>query len=239
MSDNTTALSKSINLKWFSYRFAEQVLNSNLLIKNEIESVLLDQPIDMAALSRPRFNAVLQERFVSRGWTSQPQVFDEPDEPGAKMDFLKGRVGIEVGFGHASFIGIDMLKFQVSSYSALDKIDVGSLRGDDESFPENHEGRLRPELGGLIDVRESEEVSTVFQECDSGSNIRHWNRPLAVGTPTPPPPAGAPAQALSAQRLASQPFNSIRFCNRAMWGSLLPSRKSTAWRSAPLAYAAR
>ena len=60
MSDNTTALSKSINLKWFSYRFAEQVLNSNLLIKNEIESVLLDQPIDMAALSRPRFNAVLQ-----------------------------------------------------------------------------------------------------------------------------------------------------------------------------------
>jgi hypothetical protein len=26
---------------------------------------------------------------------------------------------------HASFIGIDLLKFQVSSYSALDKIDVG------------------------------------------------------------------------------------------------------------------
>jgi hypothetical protein len=46
-------------------------------------------------------------------------------DPGAKMDFLKGRVGIEVGFRHASFIGIDLLKFQVSSYSALDKIDVG------------------------------------------------------------------------------------------------------------------
>jgi len=55
----------------------------------------------------------------------------------------------------------------------------------------------------------------------------------------------APARArsctgtLSAQRLASPPFNSIRFCNRAMWGSLLPSRKSTAWRSAPLAYGTR
>src|SRR6516225_12029335 len=70
----------------------------------------------------------------------------------------------------------------------------GSLRGDDESFPENHEGRLRPELGGLIDVRESEEVSTVFQECDSGSNIRHWNRPLAVGTPTPPRPCSCTPQ---------------------------------------------
>ena len=41
------------------------------------------------------------------------------------MDFLKERVGIEVGFGHASFIGIDLLKFQVASYSGLNKFDVG------------------------------------------------------------------------------------------------------------------
>jgi hypothetical protein len=34
-------------------------------------------------------------------------------------------LAVEVGFGHASFIGIDLLKFQVSPYSALDKIDVG------------------------------------------------------------------------------------------------------------------
>jgi len=52
-------------------------------------------------------------------------VFDEPKDPAAKMDFLKERVGIEVSFGHSSFIGIDLLKFQVASYSGLDKIDVG------------------------------------------------------------------------------------------------------------------
>ena len=28
-------------------------------------------------------------------------------------------------FGHSSFIGIDLLKFQVASYSGLDRIDVG------------------------------------------------------------------------------------------------------------------
>ena len=28
-------------------------------------------------------------------------------------------------FGHSSFIGIDLLKFQVASYSNLDKTDVG------------------------------------------------------------------------------------------------------------------
>ena len=41
------------------------------------------------------------------------------------MDFLKDRVGIEVAFGHSSFLCIDLLKFQVSSYSVLDQIDVG------------------------------------------------------------------------------------------------------------------
>jgi hypothetical protein len=79
----------------------------------------------MTRLSRPAFNKLLLERFVNHAWKSQPAVFDDPADPGAKMDFLKERVGIEVGFGHASFIGIDLLKFQVASYSALDKIDVG------------------------------------------------------------------------------------------------------------------
>jgi len=41
------------------------------------------------------------------------------------MDYLKESVGVEVTFGHSSFIGIDLLKFQVASYSGLDKIDVG------------------------------------------------------------------------------------------------------------------
>ncbi len=116
--------SSALRLQRFSYRFAEQVLNSNLSQKNEIESILLE-PTDLSKLSRPKFNKILQDRFVALGWTSQPPVFDETNEPGAKMDFLKGRVGMEVCFGHASFIGIDLLKFQVSSYSALDKIDVG------------------------------------------------------------------------------------------------------------------
>jgi hypothetical protein len=86
---------------------------------------LLDSSIEIASLSRPGFNAALVKLFVARGWESQPPVFDDPGDPAAKMDFLKDRVGVEVGFGHASFIGIDLLKFQVASYSALNKIDLG------------------------------------------------------------------------------------------------------------------
>jgi hypothetical protein len=114
-----------IRLERFSYRFAEQVLNSKLAIKQEVEGILTSDALEIATLSRPAFNKVLRGSFVAKGWTDQPHVFGPEDEPGAKMDFLKERVGIEVGFGHASFIGIDLLKFQVSSYSSLDQIDVG------------------------------------------------------------------------------------------------------------------
>jgi len=114
-----------LRLRRYSYRFAEQVLNSRLSLKQEIEDILVDPGIDVASLSRPHFNELLQTAFVTRGWQSQPAVFHEPGDPTAKLDFLRERIGIEIQFGHASFIGIDLLKFQVASYSGLDKIDVG------------------------------------------------------------------------------------------------------------------
>ena len=125
MNGNPKLPSSPFRLQRFSFRFAEQVLNSKLALKEEIENVLLEIVSDPTNLSRPGFNELLKNRFVAKGWMSQPAVFDDPHDPGAKMDFLKERIGIEVGFGHASFIGIDLLKFQVASYSALDKIDVG------------------------------------------------------------------------------------------------------------------
>ncbi len=114
----------------FSFRFAEEVLNSKLALKQEIETMLTAPDItararDSSSLSRPQFNEILKDKFVGKGWESQPAVFDEPRDPSAKMDFLKERIGVEVGFGHSSFIGIDLLKFQVASYSGLDRIDVG------------------------------------------------------------------------------------------------------------------
>ena len=114
-----------IRLKTFSYRFAEQVLNSKLSLKQEIEHILCVPKIDFRSLSRPNFNIVLENLFKDKKWELKPAVFDVPGDPAAKMDFLKERIGVEVQFGHSSFIGIDLLKFQVSSYSGLNKIDLG------------------------------------------------------------------------------------------------------------------
>jgi Restriction endonuclease BglII len=114
-----------VRLQTFSFRFAEQVLNSKLATKQEVETILCDKSIDLSKMSRPAFNEKLDQLFTMKGWERQPPVFAESGDPTAKMDFLKDRVGIEVEFGHSSFIGIDLLKFQVASYSGLDKIDIG------------------------------------------------------------------------------------------------------------------
>ena len=113
----------SIRLRKYSYRFAEQVFNSKLDIKNEIEDIIYDVTTDLSKLSRPYFNELLRNEFIKRGWINQPQVFDNETEAYARFDFLKDRIGVEVQFGHPSFIGIDLLKFQVASYSNLDTID--------------------------------------------------------------------------------------------------------------------
>jgi hypothetical protein len=114
-----------IRLEKYSFRFAEKVLKSKLALKQEIESILLDPIIDIANLSRLKFNEILKELFIAKGWNDQPHVFGDVNDPTAKLDFFKERIGIEVKFGHSSFIGIDLLKFQVSSYSNLDTIDIG------------------------------------------------------------------------------------------------------------------
>ena len=115
----------SIRLKKYSYRFAEQVFNGKIQIKNELEDIIYSATKNLSVLSRPEFNKILNTEFENRGWETQPPVFDKEDDAYAKFDFLKDRIGVEVQFGHSSFIGIDLLKFQVASFSNLDTIDFG------------------------------------------------------------------------------------------------------------------
>lgn len=116
----------SIRLQKFSYRFAEQIFNSKLSLKKEMENIIHSACADLSELARPTFNRKLEEEFKSLGWESQASVFPDDIHAYAKLDFLKERVGVEVQFGHASFIGIDLLKFQIASYSNLDNIDFGA-----------------------------------------------------------------------------------------------------------------
>jgi len=113
-----------MKFKTWSYRFAEQVLNSKLRIRKEIEQIIESIDIPSNQLTRPNVNKIFREKFLQLGWEEQPKVAEKEDIE-AKLDFFKERVGVEVAFSHSSFLGIDLLKFQTMSYSNLDKIDVG------------------------------------------------------------------------------------------------------------------
>ena len=154
-----------IHLKTYSFRFAEQVLNSRLAIKQEIESLLKAPEIDISKLSRPGFNETLKELFTARGWISQPQVFPEPNDPSAKMDFLKDRVGVEVAFGHPSFMGLDILKFQVSSYSALNQIDVGVYVTTTRNFQKKMKSEYSQQWDGSLTFEKVERYLPHFKSA--------------------------------------------------------------------------
>jgi len=112
-----------VRYQTWSYRFAEQVMNSKLDLKREIEDTIREIELPRQAFSRPALNKEIERRLVGRGWSGQPKVMEEEIE--ARLDFQKDRIGVEVAFSHSSFIGIDLLKFQTMSYSGLDRIDVG------------------------------------------------------------------------------------------------------------------
>ena len=126
--------------KTHSFRFAEQVLNSRLNIKNEILEMIDQINSSNIEMSRQNLNNIIEKKLTEIGWKSQPVIFDDAKDPSAKLDFIKNRIGMEVQFGHPSFIGIDLLKFQTLSYSNpnLDRIDVGVYIVTTRAFQKNY-----------------------------------------------------------------------------------------------------
>jgi len=96
----------------WSYRFAEEILNGKLAVKREIEDTIRSVNISKDHLTRPALNEAFRKEFEAKGWETEVRLFNEPEEPLAKIDYLKERVGVEVSFAHSSFIGIDLLKLQ-------------------------------------------------------------------------------------------------------------------------------
>lgn len=114
----------AVRLKIYSFRFSEELFNSRLAQKSEIEEILYAACDDFSQLNRKRFNEILNELFLEKGWEGQPRV--SPDMKAySKFDFQKDRIAVEVQFGHSSFLGTDLLKFQMASYSNLNLIDFG------------------------------------------------------------------------------------------------------------------
>lgn len=138
----------SVKLTTYSYRFADEVLNSPTFVqeRKEIEEILTKFVVPQ--LSKPKvrvrknkktgavvktmtfttsqkqMNVLLNAEFKKKEWDCQPLVTQD-QVTGIKSDYKKNRVQVEVQFGNMARWYTDVFKFQVS-YS-LGLIDVGVL----------------------------------------------------------------------------------------------------------------
>jgi hypothetical protein len=92
-----------------------------LAAKKEVERAISN--LKQGPQSSDNLNRSLAEYLTSLGWTSQPRVLSGAAPRAFRLDFQKSRVGMEVQFGHSSFIGIDLLKLHLASYAGT--IDAG------------------------------------------------------------------------------------------------------------------
>lgn len=122
-----------------------------LALKNEVQDALGAINIADEGISRPQLNEEIEKQLVGKNWQTQPRVAGDREdlEIEAKLDFLKSRVGVEVEFGHSSYMGIDLLKFQTMSFSSLDKIDLGVYVVTTQSFQKQMEKRGKIWSGSL------------------------------------------------------------------------------------------
>lgn len=75
-------LIEMIKLAFFSFRFAEQVLNSELSIEQKITDTLTDNTINVKNLSRPELMQFLERKLERKSWESQPSVFNGSKDHG-------------------------------------------------------------------------------------------------------------------------------------------------------------
>ena len=101
----------------YAYRCANAIMNARLATKTEVEDIVDACTRSLNAFSRPALNAAFGAAFLQQGWRRQPVVGQR-----LRLDFLKDRVGVEVAFTHASFMGGDFLKFEIAANANL--IDV-------------------------------------------------------------------------------------------------------------------
>jgi len=69
-----------VRFVFWSYRYAEQILNSRLAFKKEVEDAMAAVSIPSNGFSRPQLNKEIEKQILARGWSKQPLVSGEREE---------------------------------------------------------------------------------------------------------------------------------------------------------------
>lgn len=157
----------NFKIKTFSFRYAKEIFDCKENIKGEIDHILRYLPENTISISRPEFNSLLDEELSLFGWTEGVYKYNDTLDPLSQLDFIKDRVGIRKEFGHSSFIGADLLKFQIASISDQDLIDLGIYIVTTKNFQDTMNERDAKWTGSLT----YERVLRYMHDCRKSINV--------------------------------------------------------------------
>jgi len=113
----------------YNFRFAEEILNSKIALKTEIENILNGLNIDPLGKGERSPHKTIKGAFLDRSWSDE-QLISQRSK--MKFDLYKERIGIEIETSHIIHTYKDFLKFLVAFNDG--NIDVGVEVVYDNSF---------------------------------------------------------------------------------------------------------
>jgi hypothetical protein len=113
-----------VEIDSLSYRHADEILNSNVAVKNDILTILKSAKAVPVQKGEEGLTAKLSSEFRTHGWSGEVPVIEGKLHT-QYFDFYKNRVAIEIEFSRYEFVYRDFIRF-LAAYNA-NKIDVGVI----------------------------------------------------------------------------------------------------------------
>lgn len=197
-----------VEVKTFSYRFAEEILQHPkfIMIYEELIEVCKDCPVPLyvGKSKKQKQLEVIQQlmntyfllRFKSLGWESEPFATPDTSEDALRSDFRKSFVDpqtgevlltiqIEVEFGNVASSYRNYFKFQLSFANALTDICVlilpsSSLSKRIDSGVSNFEKTKREIPSAKLSITVPTLVLGLFDDCSTIWNVKNITEDLKV-----------------------------------------------------------
>lgn len=138
----------------YNFRFADEILNSKIALKTEIEDIIRRLILDPFGKGKNSPHKVIKNAFIQNNWSAEATISNRTR---MRFDLYKERIGIEIETSHIIHTYKDFLKFLVAFNDG--KIDVGVEIVYDDSFVRRYGlGHDKPTIGKV-----KKDLETLFR----------------------------------------------------------------------------
>lgn len=102
----------------YSYKFSKEILETKPELVRSVEKAIYFATSKLTDLSRPNMNDRLESNLCTQKWTNFLKEKENID-----IEYYRDRVALKVRTGHPSFMGSDLIEYELASNKNL--IDVG------------------------------------------------------------------------------------------------------------------